>query len=146
MIKRKIYAALMLFGFLTISASAQQCIPVGGTALANAISKTDLVAALSGDMTGARAKITKQTTTDTGLLLNMEHFFVDDKGGMLETKDRATLTKVVGKNGTYMLEINYKVVKSYGSLDGYKGSFSSYGLIKLDEGKVVLRYKGELCK
>lgn len=142
---KKIYVMITLV-VLTVNVIAKECVPVGGMALANAISETSLVAALTGDMTGARAEILKQTKTKTGLLLDMEHFFVNDKGGMLHTKDKATLTKIPAREGIYMLEINYIVSKSFGTLKGYTGSFSSYGLMKLNEGKVVLRYQGQLCK
>ena len=134
------------FSLITVSLHAKQCVPIGGTALANGVNETSFVAALSGDMTGARAEVTKQVKTESGLLLDMEHFFVNDKGGMLQTKDKAILTKVVGKKGTYMIEIDYKVVNAFGTLEGYTGSFSSYGVIKLNEGKVILRYQGKLCK
>ena len=127
-------------------ASVNQCKEIGGMGLAEAIDESNLVAALSGDMTGARAQILGQTKTSSGLILDMEHYFINDKNGLLRTRDKATLTAVPGKDETYMLEIAYKVMDSRGTLEGYRGSFNSYGLIKLAKGEVILRYKGELCK
>lgn len=114
--------------------------------LAQAINETNLVVALSGDMDGARAKILAQKETATGLELDMEHFFTNTKGGLLHANDKAVLTKIPGKENTFMLEINYNIVNSLGVLESYRGSFSSFGLFKLDEGKVILRYQGEICK
>jgi hypothetical protein len=45
-----------------------------------------------------------------------------------------------------MAEITYTVIDSQGALAGYKGKFNSFGIIKLAEGKVVVRYSGEICK
>jgi len=139
---------LILLGALNINAYAKngQCIDIGGMGLAEAMDETHLVAALSGDMTGATASITGKKKTNTGLILDMEHHFMSDKNGLLKTIDKAVLTTVPGKDETYMLEINYKVVESRGIYEGYKGEFHSFGLIKLGKGQVILRYKGELCK
>jgi hypothetical protein len=76
----------------------------------------------------------------------MEHYFMNDKGGLLRTMDKATLTTVPGKTKTYMLEVDYDVIESRGTYAGYKGRFQSFGLINLATGKVVLRYKGEICE
>lgn len=141
------FTVLMLITLSSNSfASANQCKEIGGMGLAEAIDESNLVAALSGDMTGARAQILGQTKTSTGLILDMEHYFINDKNGLIRTRDKATLTAVPGKDETYMLEILYKVMDSRGTLEGYRGSFNSYGLIKLAKGEVILRYKGELCK
>lgn len=143
-----IYGALFL---LLISnntnAASSTCEEIGGMALANAIDETHMVAALSGEFAGgARAKITGQQKTASGLLLDMEHYFINKKGGLLKTIDKATLTAIPGKQETYMLEITYDVVSAKGTYADYHGSFQSSGLINLAEGKVVLRYKGKLCK
>lgn len=144
---KTIFTALMLATLSSNSlASVKQCKEIGGMGLAEAIDETNLVAALSGDMTGARAQILGQTKTSTGLILDMEHYFINDKNGLIKTRDKATLTTVPGKDQTYMLEIAYKVMDSRGTYEGYRGSFNSYGLIKLAKGEVILRYKGELCK
>lgn len=130
----------------TANATNGRCIEIGGMGLAEAIDETHLVAALSGDMTGARATITGQREMPGELILDMEHFFITNRNGLIKTRDIATLTSVPGKDRTFMLEINYKVVESRGTYAGFTGEFHSFGLIKLAEGKVVLRYKGELCK
>jgi len=128
------------------SAEDKNCLDIGGMGLAEAIDETTLVAALSGDMSGARAVITGQRETKTGLILDMTHHFINDRNGLLKTQDKAVLTAIPGKKQTYMLEIAYEVVEARGTYAGYKGQFHSFGLIKLGEGKVILRYKGEICK
>lgn len=142
----KAVITLILILVSTGALAAKQCQEIGGMGLAEAIDETHLVAALSGDMAGANAKIINQKKTKTGLILDMEHNFISNKNGLLQTKDKAVLTKVLGKESTYMLEINYTIVDSRGIYKDYRGEFHSFGLIKLDEGKVILRYKGEICK
>jgi len=128
-------------------AANQSCIALGGTALANAVSETELVGALTGSFAGgARAAIIAQRETAMGLSMDMEHYFLNDKGGLLNTKDVAKLTAIPGKDKIYMLEIDYDVEKASGRFEGYKGSFRSKGLIDLGAGTVVLRYSGEICK
>jgi hypothetical protein len=142
-----ILSTLMLAALSSNSfASKNQCKEVGGMGLAEAVDETNLVAALSGDMTGARAQILGQKKTSTGLILDMEHYFINDSNGLIRTRDKAVLTSVPGKDQTYMLEINYKIIDSRGTYEGYRGGFSSFGLIKLAKGEVILRYKGEICK
>ena len=141
--------SVVLLGASSVSvhAASHDCKAIGGMALADAIDETNLVAALSGELGGgARAKITGQEETATGLSLDMEHYFINDKAGLLRTRDKATLTTVPGKHQTYMLEITYDVVEARGTYAGYKGRFRSFGLINLATGKVVLRYNGEICK
>lgn len=140
--------SILLISLLSINtySAGKQCIQIGGMGLAEAIDKTHLVAALSGDMTGAHATITHQQKTKTGLVLDMEHYFISNTNGLLKTQDKAVLTTVPGKDQTYMIEINYTLVDSKGIYAGYKGKFHSYGLIKLAKGQVILRYKGEICK
>lgn len=148
MLKKNI-KKLVVIGSILLGASslnAGQCMEIGGTAMGNAINDTELVAALTGSFSGARAEILSQTPTKTGLKLDFEHYFVNPKGGMIHTKDKATMTNVEGRKGLYMLEIKYNIVESSGALAGYKGSFNSYGLIDMNKGKVALRYEGELCK
>lgn len=138
----------IILGSLSLNtySADKQCIPIGGMGLAEAIDETHLIAALSGDLTGANAKITSQKTTETGLILDMEHHFMSNTNGLLKTKDKAILTAVPGQDQTYMIEINYTVVDSKGIYTGYRGEFHSFGLIKLGKGQVILRYKGEVCK
>jgi len=147
MLNKSIIPALLL-SVLSVNsfASTNQCREVGGMGIAEAIDDTNLVAALSGDFNGARAQILGQTKTDTGLVLDMEHYFMTDKNGLIRTRDKATLTSVPGKDQTYMLEIAYKIIDSRGTYEGYRGGFNSFGLIKLAKGEVILRYAGEICK
>lgn len=147
MLNKTMFATLLLTTLSSNSfASAGQCREIGGMGLAEAIDETNLVAALSGDMTGARAVILGQQETSTGLILDMEHYFINDSNGLIKTRDKATLTSVQGEDQTYMIEVAYKVTDSRGTFAGYRGEFNSFGLIKLDKGEVVLRYKGEICK
>lgn len=140
-------AMLLLTGSVGAQATSNVCKQIGGMAMADAIDETNLVAALSGELGGgARASITAQKETATGLALDMEHYFINNKGGFLRTRDKATLTAIPGKDKTYMLEMVYDVIEASGTYAGYKGRFESYGLINLAAGKVVLRYKGEICK
>ncbi|MBL4739648.1 MAG: hypothetical protein JKY12_01560 [Sneathiella sp.] len=140
-------AGLFVFSVSSAQAANHSCIVLGGTALANAVSETELVGALTGSFAGgARAKITAQRETATGLSMDMEHYFLNDKGGLLNTNDVAKLTAIPGKDKTYMLEINYHIQNASGRFEGYKGSFQSKGLIDLGAGTVVLRYNGEICK
>lgn len=140
------FSFILLILVNSTSFANKQCLDFGGMGLAEAIDETHLVAALSGEMTGAYAKIVAQTETETGLILDMEHHFISNKNGLLKTKDKAVLTAVPTKEKTYMLEIEYKVMESKGIYAGYTGAFHSYGLIKLGKGQVILRYKGEICK
>lgn len=149
MINSRQYGYIVLAGLLSATATPTyaECKQITGMALANAVDDTNLVAALKGELGGgARARITAQQETETGLILDMEHHFINDKGGLLHTKDKAVLTSVPGKVKTYMLEIGYNVIDASGYYAGYKGSFNSFGLIDLAAGKVVLRYNGEICK
>lgn len=140
-------AGLLASSLSNAQAAGHSCLALGGTALANAVSETELVGALTGSFAGgARATITAQRETATGLSMDMEHSFLNDKGGLLNTKDVATLTSILGKDKTYMLEIKYDIQKASGRFEGYEGSFQSKGLIDLGAGTVVLRYNGEICK
>lgn len=138
-------AAITLIGS-TVSAQNKNVIDMGGMGLAEAIDETHFVAALTGEFSGAYAEIISQKETPTGLELVMQHYFVNDDNGLIRTRDKAILTAVQGKPDTYMLEIDYTVQETRGIYDGYSGEFHSYGLIKIGEGQVVLRYKGKLTK
>ncbi|MDI1275849.1 hypothetical protein [Methylobacter sp.] len=144
----KIAFCVIVFGAFTFNAHAadNQCMPIGGTGLGDAMNETHFVAAMSGTFTGAHAQVTNRKPTETGLILDIEHYFISDKGGFLKTKDKATLTAVPGKDQVYMIEITYNVIEALGAYTGYKGTFNSFGLMKLGEGKVIVRYTGELCK
>lgn len=146
--KYQILFCAILAGAINLNALAadNQCMPIGGATIGEAIDETHLIATLSGSLAAANARITNQKKTDTGLVLDMEHDFISDKGGLLKTKDQAILTAVPGKDKTYMAEITYNVIDSKGAFAGYKGKFNSFGIIKLGEGQVIVRYSGELCK
>lgn len=152
MFKKLLYGLIITFSLVNMNASNavaadNSCIVLGGTALANAVDSTHLIASLSGAFAGgAKAEILAETKTPTGLSLKMEHFFFSEKGGLLRTKDVATLTNVQGRENIYMLEINYDIQDSAGAFEGYGGSFQSFGLFDLNKGQAAIRYKGEICK
>lgn len=152
MLKKLFYGLIVSTGLVigdhsSAQAAEQVCIDLGGTGLANAVDDTHLIASLSGSFAGgARAEILASKVTETGLSMHMEHYFFNDKGGLLRTNDIATLTAVPGRDNVHMLEINYEIMASSGSYDDYEGRFQSFGLIDLDKGQVVLRYQGKICK
>ena len=140
-------SAVALLAMATPATGPAQCIDLGGTGLAQAVSDTAFVGALAGELGGgARARVEGQRETATGLELDMRHFFFTDEGGLLETKDIATLTAVPTKDGNYMLEIHYKVQNASGTFAGYTGEFKSRGLLNFNDGSVVLKYSGQICK
>jgi len=144
-----LFISAVMLGTVSFNAMATetQCMSLGGTGMANAIDATHLIASLTGSFQGgARAEILKELKTQNGLILDMEHYFFTHKGGLLRTRDKATLTNVAGRPNVYMLEISYEIQESSGAFDGYKGGFSSAGLLDLNIGEVVLRYNGEICK
>lgn len=128
-------------------AEEKSCFPIGGTALGQFYNEgKEVIAAMSGTWTAATGTVTSQEKTATGLALGMEHDFTTSKGGVVRTRDDAELTAVPGKRDTYMLELTYTVVESFGHLKGYTGTFNSFGLIKMGSGEALVRYKGEICK
>jgi hypothetical protein len=150
--KRSIYAlavcaALLGTGVTGARAAESSCVPVGGEALGQFYNDTkDVVAAMSGTWAAARGTVLSQKQTPTGLSLEMEHVFSTSDGGVVRTRDQAELTAVPGKKDTYMLELAYTVVESFGRLKGYTGTFNSYGLIKTGSGEALVRYSGQICK
>lgn len=154
---RPIRSALLLaIAFLTpisgTQAAESQCMPIGGIGMPNFIPQNDgtitIVAPLSGSVASASGKITAQRETASGLEMDMEHYFMTEKGGFMHTKDRAVLTRVEGKKDRYMVEINYQIQdgSSSGVLAGYKGSFNSFGLVDLENLRGLIRYSGQICK
>ncbi len=138
---------LILANSISAMADDKQCMTVGGTGFAQALNETNLVASVTGSFAGgARAVVTSQQKTPTGLILGMEHSFFNDRGGLLNTKDTATLTDVSGRENIYMLEISYDIQTASGAFAGFEGGFNSAGLIDFNIGKVVLQYSGEICK
>lgn len=109
---------------------------------------TTIVAPLTGSTVTASGKITSLRKTATGLEMDMQHYFMNAKGGFMHTKDKAVLTPVKGKKDRYMIEITYQIQESStsGVLKGYKGSFNSYGLVDLENLQGLIRYSGSICK
>ena len=142
-----ISTSLLAMGVTGASAAEKQCIPIGGEALGQFYNNDqDVVAAMSGTWTAARGTVKKMKKTATGLDLEMEHVFSTSEGGVVRTHDAAELTEVPGKKDTYMLELAYTVVESFGQLKGYAGTFNSFGLIKMGTGEALVRYSGQICK
>jgi hypothetical protein len=148
-------ASILAFGFSS-TAHAQSCMPIGGVAIPNFFAEGEgqpmiISAALTGSVQNAAGKITAQRETATGLEMDMEHYFGRDDGGAFLTKDLGILTAIPGRPGRYMLEITYQIQENVtrGTLEGYSGSFNSYGLVDLrDPDNLVglVRYTGSICK
>lgn len=101
---------------------------------------------MSGTWSGARGTVLSQSKTATGATMQMEHAFSTADGGVVRTKDEVQLTPVEGKPQTFLLELAYTVVEAFGPLKGYSGTFNSFGLIKLENGKALVRCSGQICK
>ena len=89
--------------------------------------------------------------TETGMEMDMEHYFGRGDGGAFRTEDLGILTAVVGKPGRFMIEITYDIQEDVtrGTLKGYKGQFKSYGLVDLrdtNDLQGLVRYSGEICR
>ena len=152
---------LILFSVIAVSAistsfaekyAEKTCMPIGGVGMANFVPQQDgsitIVAPLTGSVSNAAGKITAQRITETGLEMDMEHYFMTEKGGFMHTKDLGILTKVVGEKDRYMIEITYGIQEksTSGMLKGYKGRFNSFGLVDLANLNGLIRYSGEICK
>jgi hypothetical protein len=126
--------------------------PIGGVAMPNFSPQPDgtirITAPLVGSVSAASGTITAQRTTKTGMEMDLNHYFMNDKGGLFHTIDTAVLTGVPGKDGRYMIEISYDIEpeSTSGVLKGYQGSFKSYGLVDLNKMQGLVRYSGEICK
>jgi len=139
-----------------INAAETECIDLGGVAIPNFFPEGEgkpiiISASLIGSATNAAGKITGQKKTDTGLEMQMEHYFGTQQGGSVYTNDIGVLTAVPSKPGRFMIEITYDIQegKGRGHLKGYKGQFRSYGLVDLrDENNMqgLVRYSGKICK
>lgn len=133
-------------------AAEESCMAIGGLGMANFIPQSDgtitIVAPLSGSVATASGKITAQRETPTGLEMDMEHYFMSEAGGFMHTKDLGVLSRVEGKKDRYMIEITYRVQEATtsGPLEGYKGTFKSFGTVDLADLKGLIRYSGEICK
>ncbi len=156
MLKTRLFQIFMSFaiaGSVLMSAHAgTNCMPIGGTAMPNFVPQPDgtitIVAPLTGSVATATGTITAQRKTDTGLEMDMEHYFMTSKGGFMHTKDTAVLTKVMGKKDRYMIEIEYHIqeASTSGALKGFKGEFNSFGLVDLAQLNGLVRYSGEICQ
>ncbi|MDX2505234.1 MAG: hypothetical protein QNL62_12275 [Gammaproteobacteria bacterium] len=136
----------------SIASAEQSCMPIGGTGMPNFVPQKDgtitIVAPLTGSVSNATGKITAQRKTATGMEMDMEHYFMTEKGGFMQTKDLGILTAVPGKKDRYMIEITYHVQppSTSGVLKGYSGTFNSYGLVDLAKLQGLIRYSGEVCQ
>ena len=138
------------------AAEENSCIAIGGVAIPNFFAEGEgkpiiISATLTGSVNNAAGKITAQRETETGLEMDMEHYFGVDDGGAFQTKDLGVLTAVPGKPGRYMIEITYHIQEDVtrGTLKGVKGQFNSYGIVDLrdpDNMVGLVRYDGEICK
>jgi len=157
MFKNAIYGFLVSIYFLAASVSTAQavdknCMPIGGLGMPNFVPEKDgtitIIAPLTGSVSSASGKITAQRKTATGLEMDMEHYFMTDKGGFMRTKDLGILTEVNGKKDRYMIEITYDIqeASTSGVLKGFKGKFQSFGLVDLAKLKGLIRYSGDICK
>ncbi len=149
----KIVVSLLFAGLSLANIHAKEsCMPIGGVGMPNFVPQADgtitIVAPLTGSVAVASGTITSQRKTDTGLVMDMTHYFMTEKGGFMQTNDVAILTKVLGKKDRYMIEISYHVQESStsGVLKGYKGEFKSFGLVDLANLTGLIRYSGEICK
>jgi hypothetical protein len=141
-----IMLCIILVGNISVNAYAadNQCIPIGGTFLGEAVDETNRIVAATGDFTGAYVKVIGKKPTETGFIMNTEHHLVNGKSGAIMTKDDIILTAIPGKDQIYMVETIYNVIESKGTFANYKGKFNSFGLN--NRGKSILHYFGELCK
>jgi len=155
--KSSLFAGTMLALSLSSTAAlAAECIQMGGVAIPNFFGEGDgqptiISATLTGTVQNAAGKITATRETETGLEMDMEHYFGREDGGAFQTKDLGILTAVPGKPGRFMLEITYDIQPEVtrGTLKGYSGQFNSYGLVDLrDDDNLVglVRYQGEICR
>ena len=137
---------------ISIGFAENICMPIGGVGMPNFVPQEDgsftIVALLTGSVSNTAGKVTGQRTTETGLEMDMEHYFMTNKGGFMHTKDLGILTQVVGKKDQYMIEITYDIqeASTSGELKGYKGRFNSFGLVDLANLNGLIRYSGEICK
>lgn len=148
--------AMLALTLSSTAAMAANCIEMGGVGVPNFYQEGDekpaiISAVLTGTVQNAAGKITATRVTDTGLEMDMEHYFGRADGGGFLTNDIGILTEVPGKPGRYMIEITYDIQEDVtrGTLKGYAGQFKSFGLVDLrDENNLIglVRYSGEICR
>jgi len=147
-----IISTLLSGSILSAVQASQNCMPIGGVGMPNFVPQEDgtitIVAPLTGSVANASGKVTAQRKTPTGLEMDMEHYFMTEKGGFMHTKDLGILTAVPGKKDRFMIEISYQVQanSTSGALAGYSGKFNSFGLVDLAKLNGLIRYSGEICK
>ncbi len=157
MFKKPLQILTVALAMTGVNASTAQAegdyFKMAGVAQANFIDQGEgnpvvIIATLHGSVAAAGGKITAQRETETGLEMDMEHYFMKEDGGFISTKDLGVLTAVPGKPDHYMLEVTYIVQPelSTGTLVGYEGQFKSYGLVNLAKMEGLVRYSGTLQK
>jgi len=140
-------AALLATNSTAQAQSGKQCIPIGGTALGQFFEGgSQVIGSMDGSWNATSGKVISKKETANGLVLGMEHVFSTSMGGVVRTRDNVELTAVPGKKDTFMLELAYSVVESFGPLKGYTGTFYSFGLLKMASGEALVRYSGKICK
>jgi len=144
---------LLLSASVSVANAAEKvCMPIGGLGMPNFVPQKDgtitIIAPLTGSVATASGTITAQRKTATGLEMDMQHYFMTEKGGFMHTRDLGILTQVKGKKDRYMIEITYHIqeASTSGVLSGYKGKFQSFGLVDLENLNGLIRYSGEICK
>ena len=151
-LKQLIFAVAVTATTVGSVSAGEQCMPIGGVGMPNFVPQADgsfvIVAPLSGSVSNAAGKVTGNRVTETGLEMDMEHYFMTDKGGFMHTKDLGILTRVEGKKDQYMIEITYNIQpkSTRGVLSGYQGQFTSFGLVDLNGLQGLIRYSGEICR
>lgn len=148
--------AVMALTISSTAAMAADCIQMGGVAIPHFFAEgegkpTVISATLTGTVNNATGKIIAMRETETGMEMDMEHYFGRGDGGAFRTEDLGILTAVVGKPGRFMIEITYDIQEDVtrGTLKGYKGQFKSYGLVDLrdtNDLQGLVRYSGEICR
>lgn len=151
-ISRLLASSALCVMVLPDALAVESCMPIGGVGMANFVAQQDgslaIVAPLTGSVSNAAGKVTGQRKTETGMEMDMEHYFMTDKGGFMHTKDLGILTRVVGRETQFMIEITYEIQpeSTSGELAGYTGEFTSFGHVDLAVLQGLIRYHGEICR
>ena len=128
-------------------AQAKECHTIGGTALGQFFDEnTEVIGAMSGFWAATRGSVLSQTETETGFDLVMRHIFSTPSGGVVTTKDKVKMTKIVGSDDNFALDVSYSIDETFGHLKGYTGTFHSFGRLNVTTGEGLVRYSGEICK
>ena len=139
------------FMVLTIAGSStlafgKDCLYVGGTANARALSETEFAFAATGDFDGGGyALIAKsEKINDKQSKNELRHYFATKDGSYIFTQDQNVLTHLSDKR--FYGETTYNVVDSGGQFEGMRGSFNSQGVFDFAAGTVVVRFEGKICR